>query len=123
MNKAIVRITIFGTTLYYITIILLASIGIETYDTIHIYFIEYCFYLLVKSDTKHNCKWARFLALNIFLTDTFSYIDSIFNLIPNAIVFLSIVSASWIIVIVATIYQALKHLKQVRKVTDERKNR
>lgn len=122
MNKFIVRLTIFLTSIYFITVLIFAWNGIGFTQELYRPMLEYCLFILASEHPKYHCRFARFLVLNLCFTDTLSIVDYYFNLIPNAVVLLEIISISWIIAVSITIYLAIRHFKKVRELKIKKQN-
>lgn len=122
MNQ-LIRLSIFYISLYYIAILVFAWRGYDISDSAYYRFLlEYILYMAAKDNPKFNCAYSRFLALSIFASDTFTYIDAKFDLVPNVYLFLAILSIMWTASIVATIILGVRHFKKVRKLKREKRN-
>lgn len=120
MDKFIARFTIFYCTIYFGYVLYYAWDGVNVFDDSYKLLLEYALYLLAREHPKYNCRFARFLALNLLFTDGLTYIDSTFGLFEDAGVFLYIVSASWILTTTVTIYLAIKHFIRSMEVNKQR---
>lgn len=115
MEKAIVRITIFGLALYMLIVFYFAWNGVLVSFDGYVVLLDYCLYRLACDEGKYHCKYARAIPINLMLTDTIACIDNAFNIIPDAEIYLFIVSTTWAISIVVTIYLGIRYFNKVRK--------
>ena len=81
----------------------------------YVVLLDYCLYRLACDEGKYHCKYARAIPINLMLTDTIACIDNAFNIIPDAEIYLFIVSTTWAISIIVTIYLGIRHFNKVRK--------
>lgn len=115
MNQ-LVRLSIFFIAIYFLVALVFAWDGYVISKSEHYRFLlEYILYLAAKDNPKYNCEYARFLALSVFLTDTFTCLDQKFDLVPDPYLFLAVLSSLWAVTIVATIILVIRHFKKVRK--------
>lgn len=122
MSKILVRLSIFGIAIYFIAITVFAWFGKDLSSDVFRFPLELMLYISANDDKKYNCRYARFLALSIFGTDAFTYIDAELNLVPNVYAFLAILSIVWVITIIATITLGIRHFRKVRKLKNKKKN-
>lgn len=118
--KLIVRFTIFLLAIYFISLNAFAWCGIDISTPVYRLPLEYILYMNAKDNPKYNCRYARFLALSIVVTDSFTIIDSYFNIVPNVYAYLAILSAVWMISIITTIILGINHFKKVRNIRKRR---
>lgn len=122
MNKIIIRLSIFGIALYFIVVLIFAWCGKDISGELFRLPLELVLYFAAKDDEKCNCRFARFLALSIFGTDSFTYIDYTFNIMSDdAYLFLFILSLMWLASISTTIVLGVRHFRKVRKLKKEEK--
>lgn len=115
MEKVIVRATIFGLAIYMLIVFYFAWNGvIVTFDG-YVVLLDYCLYRLACDEGKYHCKYARAIPINLMFTDTFSCFHTAFNIIPSAEIYLFIVSGTWAISVVVTIYLGISHFRKVRE--------
>lgn len=120
MNKFIVRFTIFYCGIYFLYVIYYSWNGINVFSDTYRFLMEYCLFVLAKEHPEYHCKYARFLALSVFVTDTTTYIDGMFNIFPTAEAMLFVFSLIWSATIITTIYLAINHFRRARKVKKSR---
>lgn len=70
MEKAIVRITIFGLALYMLIVFYFAWNGVLVSFDGYVVLLDYCLYRLACDEGKYHCKYARAIPINLMLTDT-----------------------------------------------------
>lgn len=118
MSNFIVRLTIFYSSFYFMFVLYMAWNGEVYTNDIYRPMVEYCLYILASEHPKYHCRFARFLALNLCYTDAFTILDSYFNLIPDAEVFLYVISSSWVLAVSVTIYLAIRHFIRVKRLRE-----
>lgn len=115
MNKFLVRFTIFYCSVYFLYVLFYAWNGINVFDDTYKLLLEYCLYLLAKEHPKYHCKFARFLALNLFTTESITYIDNEYCIFEDAELMLIVLSSMWALSVIVTIILAIRHFTKVRK--------
>lgn len=116
MNKFIVRFTIFYCAIYFIYVLAYAWNGINVFDDSYKLLLEYCLFVLAKEHPKYHCKFARFLALSLFVTELITYLDNCYSIIPPSIGTLAVLSIIWVLGISSTIILAILHFRRVRRI-------
>lgn len=123
-HNFIVRLTIFFCTLYFVYVIYKAWDGVQVFDDTYKFLLEYCLYVFARDNPNYHCRYARFLALSVFVTDTITYIDqNVILIFPNSELMLWCLSALWSISIVSTIYLAVKHFMRATKINKKKRNK
>lgn len=120
MDKFIVRITIFYTTLYFMYVLYYAWSGVNVFDDTYKLLLVYSLFVFVKEHPKYHCRFARFLALNIFATESITYIDNKYCIFEDAELMLIVLSSMWIISVTATLVLAFRHLYKVQKLKSDK---
>lgn len=99
MGKFLVRVTITLVAIYFVLQYLLAQFaGINIASNIYIPLFELCVVVYTFSEGKYHCKYMKYTALSILLSDTLTRLDYLFdfmsvtahNLIPIAIIALGV---------------------------------
>lgn len=120
MNKFIVRITIFYCTLYFLYVLYYAWNGINVFDDTYKLLLEYCLFVLAKEHPKYHCRFARFLALNLFATESITYVDNEYCIFENAETTLIVLSSMWVISVITTLILAVRHFIRATKVKNNK---
>lgn len=93
--------------------------GIDILHDYHTVPFELCVVIYAFSEGKYHCRYLRFLALGILLSDFLSRLDNSFNFLSvsehNSICFCLISSS-----IGMALYEAIEHFNHVRKVKQNR---
>ncbi len=120
MGKFLVRITIVLVTIHFLLSFYVAQfIGIDILNDYHSLAFELCVVVYSFSEGKYHCRYLKFLALGIFLTDSLSRLDNSYNFLSvsehNLYCFV-ILSVS----IGIALYKAIKHFHDVSKIKRKR---
>lgn len=121
MNKFLVRFTILFCAAYFLYVMYFAWHGISVFNDSYKVFLEYCLFIQANENKKYNCRYMRFLALSLFLTDGISVIDTQFDIIPSGLLSLIILASIWAVGIITTIILAINHFKRVQKAKRDKK--
>ena len=120
MGKFLVRITVIIVAIFFIAQYVLAQLfGINIASNIYIPLFELCVVVYTFSEGKYHCKYMKYTALSIFLADTLTRLDYIFdfmsvsahNLIPIGILALGIGTS---------ITKAIMHFVRVMKLKNKK---
>lgn len=113
MERTIVRLAVFGISLYFIVVLLFAWNGINiTFDG-YVILLDYSLYRLACNGGKYHCRFARALPLGLIITDTITCIDNAFDIIPSCEILLVILSLVWFVSVSLTIVLGILHFKKV----------
>lgn len=121
MNKFLVRFTILFCTIYFLYVLYFAWQGISVFSDSYKVFLEYCLFIQANENKKYNCRYMRFLALSLFITEAISVIDTQFDIIPDGFIALIIFASIWTIGIITTLILAINHFKRGQKAKREKK--
>lgn len=122
MGKLIVRLVVATTSIYFIIAFLIAQLfAIDILNDYHAVAFELCVVVYCFSEGKFHCKYMKWTAVSILLSDLLSRLDNSFNflsislhnLIPIAILALGIATS---------ITLALRHFYKVNKIKRLRAN-
>lgn len=95
MGKFLVRATILVVAIYFIVTFLIAQIqGIDVANNIYVLLLEAIVVVYCYSEGKYHCKYMKYTALSILISDTLTRLDylydfmsvSLHNLIPVTII-------------------------------------
>ena len=120
MGKFLVRITVVIVASFFVAQYVLAQLfGINIASNIYIPLFELCVVVYTFSEGKYHCKYMKYTALSIFLADTLTRLDYIFdfmsvsahNLIPIGILALGIGTS---------ITKAIMHFVRVMKLKNQK---
>lgn len=121
MGKFFVRLTLVFVAIYFLSAFLIAQyLGIDILLDFHIVPFELVTVVYCYSEGKYNCRYMKYTALSILLSDTLSRIDnhldfltvSAHNLIPISILALGVGTS---------ITLAIRHFIQVTRLKNARK--
>lgn len=121
MGKFLVRLTLVFVAIYFLLAFLIAQyLGIDILLDFHIVPFELVTVVYCYSEGKYNCRYMKYTALSILLSDTLSRIDnhldfltvSAHNLIPISILALGVGTS---------ITLAIRHFIQVTRLKNARK--
>lgn len=120
VNNLIVRFTILFCAIYFLVVLYYAWNGENVFNDSYKLLLELCLFIQASENKKFNCRYIRFLALSLFLSDTITVLDMYLNFIPNGIVACAVLSALWAIGIVTTIVLSINHFRKVRNINKRR---
>lgn len=124
MDKFIVRSAAILVNLYIPVVMFYAYNGVDISDFDYLFnssvMLGIVLTVLSHTQGKCHCKWMRFLCYNSTAVPTVGFIDSKYILFEDAMMFIYVISALWVITIIATIILAINHFRRVRKVKKSR---
>lgn len=124
MDKFIIRATAILVNAYIPVVMFYAYNGVDISDYDYIFsssvLLGVILTILSHTQGKYHCKWMRFLCYNSTAVPTIGFIDSKYILFEDAIEFIYVISALWVITILATLILAINHFRRVRKVKKSR---
>ncbi len=112
MNKFIVRFTILFCAAYFLYVMYYAWNGISVFNDSYKVLLEYCLYVQANSDKKYNCRYMRFLALSLFISELISVLDMQYDFMPQGYFSLVVLAAIWTIGIITTIVLGIRHFRK-----------
>lgn len=120
MGKFLVRITIIGVAIYFIIAFLVAQIcGVNIFSNFYIVFFELITVLYCYSEGKYHCKFIKHTALAIFISDTITRLDAMFNFF--SVITINVLAPTIIAIGIGTsLYKAIKHFNRVNKLKKKR---
>lgn len=126
MDKFIVRASILILTIFIAVSLYEAWNGvlISEYDTLFSCSLVSGILLntLVYSQGNYHCVYMRALCANLVFTPSVNFIDAKFSVFEDAYLFLMILSVSWGLAFLVTIYLAINHFHKVRKLNKQKRN-
>lgn len=122
MVKGFLRITIILTAFYFILSYIFAQyLGIDIMnDWYGVLFEAICVLVCFEDDSKYFCRFIKFTAIGLFVSDVITRLDNVFNFL-NVTAHNFIPLAILAIGILTSTYKAIAHFIRVFKVT-KRKN-
>lgn len=120
MGKFVVRITIILTSVYFMLAFYFAQfVGIDILNDYHALAFELCVVVYCFSEGKYHCRYLKFLALGLLLSDLLSRLDNSYNFLTvsehNAYCFCLIAGSVGI-----ALYKAIAHFHKVNKIKRNR---
>lgn len=120
LTKLLVRLFIIGLCVYFVICALFAFVlNEDIFSSNYVVILELCLCLFVSAQGKYHCKYIKYLAWSIFLSDTITRLDNHYDFLSvglhNYIPIFIIVLAFFIILI-----KAIRHFYQVTKRRNKR---
>lgn len=124
MDKFIIRATAILVNAYIPVVMFYSYNGVDISDYDYIFsssvLLGVILTILSHTQGKYHCKWMRFLCYNSTAVPTIGFIDSRYIMFEDAMEFIYVISALWVITILATLILAINHFRRVRKVKKSR---
>lgn len=130
MGKFLVRITTILVAIYFVITFLIAQLcGENLFDDHYVLLFELCVVVYTFSEGKYHCKYMKYTALSIFLADTLTRLDYLFdfmsvsahNLIPIGILVIGMTTSITKAIMHFVRVIKLKHIKNYGR--EESENR
>lgn len=121
MEKLILRVTILYTCIYFIYTYIMALFGQECFNDLYIILFEVTLCVVMSTQGRYHCRHMKYTAYGIVSSDTFTRIDSEYDLVSYDMAVLLPVSLV-VLGISTTFFMALRHfykVKQLKRRKDE----
>lgn len=120
MGKLVVRLTIVLVSIYFVLSYIVAHcFGIDILEDWYSLLFELCVVIYTFSEGAYHCKFIKFTALSLFLSDLITKLDNTFDFIPVAY-FNFIPIAIMALGIGTSITLAFRHFYKVRKLKKQK---
>ena len=127
MSKFIVRFTVIAVAIYLILCYIVEiAIGTNIWSQTYYLLFELCLCLCISKQGVYHCKYIKWTAYGIMLSDTIVCIDNLFDVFPvNFMVFVPAiiidVGLSTTTILAIDHYTKVKRLKKIWKIEEKRK--
>lgn len=121
MGKFLVIVTLILTSIYFLVAFYVAQfLGIDILNSCYTIMFELCVVVYCHSEGKYHCRFIKYLATSILVTDSISFLDNSLNFLSvsehNAVGFCCIATGMGM-----TLYEAINHFYNVSKLKQKRK--
>lgn len=115
MSKLIIRLTVVGVALYLVTCYAIAMLfGVDIWSQTYYLLFELCVCLCISKQGVYHCRYIKYTAYGIFLSDSIVCIDNFTNVFPAP--YLAFVPLILIVAgLLTTTTLAIRHYHRVRK--------
>jgi len=115
MSKLLIRLTVVGVALYLVICYIIDIIfGIEIWTQTYYLLFEYCVCLCISKQGVYHCKYIKYTAYGILLSDSIVCLDNATNIFPAPFMaFIPPIIISFGLLTTTTL--ALRHYHKVRK--------
>lgn len=122
MGKFLIRITAILVTIYFFISYYYAQfLGIDILRNTYTLLFELCFVVAVFEEGRYHCRYMRWTALGILLTDCLAHLDYYFNFVSVGV--FSILSASILFAsCMLSFVLAIRHFYKVNKLKRKKKS-
>ena len=122
MSKLIIRLTVVGVALYLVTCYAIAMLlGVDIWSQTYYLLFELCVCLCISKQGVYHCRYIKYTAYGIFLSDSIVCIDNFTNAFPAP--YLTFVPLILIVAgLLTTTTLAIRHYHRVRKLKKQRKS-
>jgi hypothetical protein len=120
MGKLLIRLSVMSSSFYLVYCFYMAQFyGVDLLDDVYLLLFELCVIFCCFEQGKFHCKYMRFLAIGVFVSDVLTRLDNYYNFLTitqHNIIPLMIIYSSLLI----SICSALHHFYKVRKLKRKR---
>ena len=126
MGKLAIRISVLMVAIYFIVYYILLFFEIDIWSQTYYLLFELCTCLCISKQGVYHCKYIKWTAYGILLSDTIVCIDNLFDVFPvNFMVFVPAiiiaVGLSTTTILAIDHYIKVKRLKKIWKIKEKRK--
>ena len=99
------------------------------YNTLNEYILGNSFiyalalFLISLSNPKYHCVWNRAMYAELMIVPLINFADAKWGIFPDAVLMLAVLSSTWVITFIVTIFLAIRHFVKIRLKKYEFKDR
>lgn len=80
-------------------------------------------FLISLSNPKYHCVWNRAMYAELMIVPLINFADAKWGIFPDAVLMLAVLSSTWVITFIMTIFLAIRHFVKIRLKKYEFKDR
>lgn len=80
-------------------------------------------FLISLSNPKYHCVWNRAMYAELMIVPLINFADAKWGIFPDAVLMLAVLSSTWVIAFIVTIFLAIRHFVKIRLKKYESKDR
>lgn len=80
-------------------------------------------FLISLSNPKYHCVWNRAMYAELMIVPLINFADAKWGIFPDAVLMLAVLSSTWVITFIVTIFLAIRHFVKIRLKKYEFKDR